>query len=76
MCTENLAKTALNAAKLAKFEAVSSKLSLQRMTAVADLQSHSRLTWFCAYADGYLVFNTQSHIIVADDSTYLNCSTI
>jgi len=43
MRSENMAKIALNAVKLLKFE--------PRTMVVKDLRQRSRLTWFCACAE-------------------------
>jgi len=65
-------KIALNAAKSPKFETHSRKLWSPRTIVVTDLPSHSRLTWFCAHADSYVVFHTRSHTILGDNSIYFN----
>jgi len=50
-----MAKIAPNAVKLPKFEAVNGK-SWSPRTMVKDLRHHSRLTWFCACLESYVVF--------------------
>jgi len=55
-----LKSVALNAAKLPKFKAISGKSWSPRTIVVIDLCLLSRLTWFGACADSYVVFNTGS----------------
>ena len=57
MRSENVAKIALNAVKLPKFEAVNGKSWSRSTTVVKDLRQRSRLTRFRACADSYVVFN-------------------
>jgi len=49
-------KIALNAVKLPKFEAVNGKLWSPGTTVLKDLRQRSRLTWYCACAESYVVF--------------------
>jgi len=58
-----LKSVALNAAKLPKFKAISGKSWSPRTIVVIGLCLLSRLTWFCACADSYVVFNTGPYII-------------
>ena len=51
-------KVALNAVKLPKFEAVNGKSWSPRTMVVKNSRHRSRLTWFCACAESYPVFNT------------------
>jgi len=51
-----MAKIALNAVKVLKFEAINRKSWSPRTMAVKDLRHCSRLTWFCAIADCAVVF--------------------
>jgi len=55
------------------------KLTLRwstRRIVVTDLQSHSRLAWFSACADSYVVFNTRPHTILGNNSIYVNRAAI
>jgi len=71
MSSENVAKIALNAVKLPKFEAVNGKSCSPRTMAVEDLRRRSRLTWFCACAESCVVFNTGPYTVLPDNSIYL-----
>jgi len=76
MRSKNIAKIALNAVKLPKFEAVNGKSWSPRTMVVKDLRQRSRLTWFWACAESYVVFNRGPQNVLADNSICLNCSAI
>ena len=69
-------KLALNAVKLAKFEAVNRKSWSPRTMVVKDLWQHSRLPWFCSCAESCVVFSTGPYTVLADNSICLNRSAI
>jgi len=69
-------KIALNAVKLPKFEALKRKSWSLRTIMIRYLPFRSRLRWFCASADDYVVFKTVPYTILADNSIYLNCRAI
>jgi len=69
-------KIAINAAKLPKFKAINRKSWSPRTIVVADLYLHSRLTWFCACAESYVVFNIRPYAIFRDNSIFLNRTAI
>jgi len=76
MRSKNIAKIALNADRLPKFEAVNRKSRSPRTMVVKDLRQPSMLTWFCACAESYVVFNTVPYAVLADNSICLNRSAI
>jgi len=63
-------KIALNAAKLPKLEGTNRKSWSPRTIVVIYFCFRSRLTWFCACADSYVVFNTGTYTILGDNSIY------
>jgi len=76
MRSENMAKVALNAVNLPKFEALNAKSWSPRTMVVKDLRQRSRLPWFCPCAQSFLVFNSGPYAVLADNSICLNCSAI
>jgi len=69
-------KIALNAVKVPKYEAVNVKSWSPRTTVVKDLRQRSMLTWSCACAERYVVFNTGPYTVLADNSICFNRSAI
>jgi len=76
MRSENVAKIALNTAKLPKFEAVNGKSRSPRTMVVKYLRQYARLTCFCACADSHVVFNTGHDTVLVDNSICLNRSAV
>ena len=76
MCSENMAKVALNDVILPKFEVIHGKSWSPRTMLVKDLRQRSMLTWFCARAESCVIFSIGSCIVLADNSICLNRSAI
>ena len=78
MRSENMAKNALNAVKLPKFEALNGKSWSSGTMVVKDSRQRSRLTSSCARANSCVVCNTpyDDNAVLADNSICLNRSVI
>jgi len=68
MRTENMAKNALNAVRLPKFEPVNGKSWSPRKMMIKDLRQRSGLAWFCACAESCVVFNTGPYTVLPNNS--------
>ena len=67
MRSENMAKIALNAVRLPKFEPVNGISWSPRKMTVKDLWQPSGLAWFCACAESCVVFNTGPCTVLPDN---------
>jgi len=76
MRSENMAKIALNAVRLPKFEAVSGKSWSRRTMVIKDWRQCSILTWSCACVESCVTFSTGPCTVLMDNSICLNRSAI
>ena len=67
-------KIALNAVRLPKFEPANGISWSPRKIMVKDLWQRSRLTWFCACAECYVVFNTGPYTDLPDNSILITAN--
>ena len=74
MHSENMAKIALNAVRLPKFEPVNGISWSPRKIMVKDLRQRSGLAWFCACAESCVVFNTGPYTDLSDNSILIKAN--
>jgi len=69
-----MAKIALNAVRLPKFEPVNGIRWSPRKIMVKDLQQRSGLAWFCTCAVSCVVFNTGPYSVLWDNSILITAN--
>jgi len=74
MRSENMAKIALTAVRLPKFEPFNRISWSPRKIMVKDLRQRSGLAWFCACAESYVVFNTGPYTDLPDNSILITAN--
>jgi len=71
MRSENMAKIALNAVRLPKFEPVNGKSWSPGKMMAKDLRQRSGLAWFGARTESCVMFNIGPYTVLPDNSIYL-----